>query len=317
MFRLIQDELARVESAMCSVIHSRVDLLTDIGDHLIEAGGKRLRPALYLLCTKCGEADRQQTLPIAMAIELIHMATLVHDDVIDNAEIRRGVPTASACWGNHTAVLAGDYLFAKAFSVVAALGKNDVLKILSDAVSSMCEGEIIQTHYMFNPDLTEEDYLNLIAKKTADFMAVTCQLGGMSAGLLTDEVAALRRFGYLIGMAFQITDDILDLTASAPQLGKPVDNDLRNGIFTLPLIRTLQASSQRAVLRNIISQRTFSEQDLQQCLRMIHDTDAVEYSYGLAKSYLDQARQILPLVVNGDIRAAILTVADFIELRKY
>jgi heptaprenyl diphosphate synthase len=317
MFDLVQSELTAVETKLASVIRSQVDLVTDMGSHLLRAGGKRLRPALFLLCAKTGQTQTTTIMPVAIAIELIHMATLVHDDVIDNAATRRGLPTASARWGNHASVLSGDYLFAKAFSIIAGSSGNETLKLLTDSICEMCEGEIIQIKDSFNPYQTEEDYLRRIAQKTADFIAVSCQLGAMAGGLSAADAKNLYQFGYAVGMAFQITDDILDVVASSEQVGKPVGNDLRQGVLTMPVIYALEHSARRDELREIILAKDMSDSNLKKGMAIIHETDAVKYSYHRVSEYLELARTSLPSSLADDVRESLLKVADFVGLRKF
>lgn len=317
MFGIIENDLNRLEAELLSVIHSPVELIKNISDHLVQAGGKRLRPALYLVCARIRNTNEAQIMPMAAAIELIHMATLVHDDVIDNATTRRGRPTANARWDNHASVLTGDYLFAKAFSVVATQVNNKMLKVLTDVICSLCEGELIQNKDTFNPDQCEDQYLVRIAKKTADFIAASCELGGMTADLSETEIDALRKFGYSIGMAFQITDDILDITASSEQIGKPAGNDLRQGIVTLPVIYALENSVHSDELRKIILERNDTPEAIKRGLKIIHETQAIEYSYQRVADYLSEARSVLPPSIPVDIRECLLSVADFVGLRKY
>jgi len=319
IFGIIQNDLIALEAELLSVIHSPVHLINEISEHLVQAGGKRLRPALYFLSARCVSGQTTQALlPLAVAIELIHMATLVHDDVIDHATTRRGRPTANSKWGNQLSVLSGDYLFAKAFSIVAGnqVGSR-VLQVLTDVICTLCEGEIVQNQDTFNPDQGEPEYLVRIAKKTADFIAASCELGALKAGLCDEDVQALRDYGYSIGMAFQITDDILDVTASSEQIGKPAGNDLRQGIITLPVIYALQNSPDSAELRTIAVTRDMPEQMVKRGLDIIHATDAVEYSYRLVGEYLNRARTILPASIPQDMKEAFLAVADFVELRKF
>mgnify|MGYP000843552833 CR=1 FL=1 len=317
LFALAHGELAAVEKELASVINSQVELVTEIGCHLLRAGGKRLRPALYILCSKSGRAERTTTLPVAVAIELIHMATLVHDDVIDNAATRRGLATANACWGNSVSVLAGDFLFAKAFALVAAHGGVEALQVLTKTICAICEGEISQARDLFNPEQTEETYLARIGQKTADFIAASCELGALSAGLPAADVYALRQYGRAIGMAFQITDDLLDITASSDQVGKPVGNDLRQGVLTLPVIYAMHNSPHGEELRRLIAARAMSDVDIEQGLALIRDTDAVEYCYRRAGEYLATARRSLPTALPGDVLKSLKDIADFIGLRKY
>ncbi len=317
IFALVQAELAAVEQELASIIDSRVDLVTDIGDHLLRAGGKRLRPALYILCAKSGRPFPTGLAPVAASIELIHMATLVHDDVIDNAATRRGMATANARWGNHVTVLAGDYLFAKAFSLIAAHAGSDALKILTGTICAICEGEISQAKQLFNPEQTEEEYLDCIGKKTAGFIAASCELGALTAGLPLHDVHALRQYGYGIGMAFQITDDVLDVTASSEQIGKPAGNDLRQGVLTLPIIYALQHSADREELRRIIAARDLADEHVRRGIAIVHTTDAVEYCYRRASDFLAAARRSLPASLPDEVRKALRDVADFVGLRKY
>ncbi len=317
MFDVVKSDLILLETELLSVIHSPEKLITDISKHLIEAGGKRLRPALYFMCTKGRVADREKIMPMAVAIEVIHMATLVHDDVIDNAATRRGKATANSCWGNHSSVLIGDYLFAKAFSLVATKVSNEMLKVLTDVICSMCEGEINQNRSTFHADQKECDYLGRIEQKTANFIAASCELGGLAVGLPAEETKALRDYGYSLGMAFQITDDILDVTAFSEQIGKPVGNDLRQGIVTLPVIYALEHSLHKDELWEIVQTKNMSEEKIKRGLAILHETDAIEYSYSRVADYLQYARNVIPANIVGEHREAFIAVADFVGLRNY
>lgn len=318
VFDIVKRDLAELEEAMLTVVCSPVELITEIGTHLVQAGGKRLRPALYFLGAHCGKGTSQPVLPLAVALELIHMATLVHDDVIDHATTRRGSATANAKWGGQIAVLSGDYLFAKAFSLVA-LNSYDgrVMRVLSDIICTMSEGEIVQNQQTFVPSRDEEEYFGRIAKKTADFIAASCELGGIVAGMEKEEIAALREYGYSIGMAFQITDDILDITATSQQIGKPAGNDILQGIVTLPVIRALEVSGRQEELEKIISTRNMGKELLARGLELVHDTDAVAYSYGVVDRYLAQARSVLPNSIPQEARETYHMVADFIAERNF
>lgn len=317
IFTMVTGDLTLVEAELLSVIQTPVQMLADISVHLTKAGGKRLRPALYLLCAKQGLESSNDKISVAVAIELIHMATLVHDDVIDNAATRRGIATANAQWGNHASVLSGDYLFAKAFSMVAAKGNNEILRILADIISSMCEGEIVQIKESFNPDQSEADYYDRIAKKTADFIAGSARMGAITAGMSAADTQALHDYGYALGMAFQITDDILDFTSSVQQMGKPAGNDLRQGIITLPIIHALRDRTFGQQLREIILRRQMNEADLEQGLSIVHNAGSIEYSYSQVARYLQQAQDVLPRSLNEPVRAALLEMAAFVGKRNY
>ncbi|MBU2702372.1 heptaprenyl diphosphate synthase [Sporomusaceae bacterium BoRhaA] len=311
IFDLVQNELMAIKTELASAIRSQDDLVTDMGSHLFLAGGKCLRPGLYFLCARNSRKILSEKMPVAVAIELIHMATLVHDDILDNAAVRRGVSTANARWGNHASVLAGDYLFAKAFSLIAEANAQ-ALKVLSDVICAICEGEVSQIRDKFNPYRTEADYLKRIAQKTACFIAVSCELGAMAAQLDTTTVKALHQYGYAVGMAYQITDDILDITASEEQIGKPVGNDLRQGVLTLPVIYVLRTSPRQDELQKLILAKDMSDSKLQQCMNIIHETSAVEYTYQRMSQYLELARQSIPSSLDDDVREALHAVVDFV-----
>ena len=218
MFDIVKNDLEKLEEILLEVVSSPVPLITEIGTHLVKAGGKRLRPALYFLAN-CKVARTKNIMDLAVALELIHMATLVHDDVVDKAATRRGIFTANAKWGNQISVLTGDYLFSKAFSLVAQNPNSRIMSVLTDLICAMSEGEIIQNQEIFVPEMEESVYFTKIAKKTADFIAASCELGAIMAELSTDEVEALRQYGYCIGMAFQITDVASSLLKFIPVFG--------------------------------------------------------------------------------------------------
>ena len=317
MYAMIAADMARVETELLTTIQTPVTMLQDFSVHLSKAGGKRLRPALYLLCARQSASPSVSPIAIAAAIELIHMATLIHDDVIDKSPTRRGIPTANALWGNHAAVLGGDFLFARAFSLVATEGDYNIIKILADVICALSEGEIIQMAETFNADQTEEGYYARIAKKTAEFIAGSIQCGALTADMTAEDVAAMRQFGYDIGMAFQIIDDILDITASSAQIGKPVANDLRQGVITLPVIHAIHHGPRGSELQDIIRRREMTASDIEICLTIMEEASSVPYSYRQVARYLDDARFVLPASLDKGIRAALLEVADFVGLRQY
>lgn len=318
MFDIVKKDLAMLEEELLAVVYSPVDLITDISSHLVEAGGKRLRPALYFLAVRCAKIEKKNVMPLAVAIELIHMATLVHDDVIDSADTRRGIATANAKWGNQLSILTGDYLFAKAFSLVANNHYDQrVMAILSEIICDLSEGEIIQNKETFKGSEDKAEYDQRIAKKTANFIAASCQLGGIVAGLNVKEVQALRDYGHAVGMAFQITDDILDLTATAAQIGKPAGNDILQGIVTLPVIHALEVSPDAEELRGIVTTRGMDEKMLTRAIEIVHETDAVDYSYALVEEHLNRARQVLPKSIPKEVRETYEIVADFIAMREF
>ncbi|MDU4962421.1 MAG: polyprenyl synthetase family protein [Sporomusaceae bacterium] len=312
---LIEGDLCQLEQRLLSAIRSDAGAADGICRYLLQAGGKRLRPALCFMGAYRG-SNYEQVMKVATAIELTHMATLVHDDVIDQASTRRGVPTVNMRWGAHRAVLSGDFLFARAFSLIAAEGLTDVISNLSEVVSLLCEGELLQEQDLFDCEQTEERYLDRISKKTANFIAASCQLGALTAGFPVERALLLRQYGYALGMAFQITDDILDITATSRQLGKPVGGDLKQGNLTLPVIHALRNSPQSCDLRERVAARPSTEAELQQCLQLVRAGDSVDYSYKRAAQFIQEARECLPADLDAELHAALTAVAEFIGLRK-
>lgn len=317
MFNLVQKELLAIEEELATVVRSEVNLVTDISSHLLKAGGKRLRPALFLLCAKNDQLESQKAITMASAIEMIHMATLVHDDVIDRADTRRGIATANAQWGNQLSVLTGDYLFAKAFSLIANGDDKRPLQVLTEVICKMCEGEILQSRDHFNKDQSEMEYYDRIAKKTACFIAASCELGAIYAGMTTEETALCYQYGYAVGMAFQITDDLLDVTASSQQIGKPAGSDLRQGVVTLPVIYALEHSCHREELGKMIAEKDMSEGNSRRSMEIVHETDAIEYCYQQVEKYLEIARNSLPDSLSSEVRQALIQITAFVGLRKY
>lgn len=318
MFEVIKGDLAQLEEELLAISQTPTMLITKIGTHLVKAGGKRLRPALYFLAARSRGEEVENLQSLAIALEMIHMATLVHDDVVDEASTRRGIPTANVKWGNQMSVLTGDYMFAKAFALVAEHRcQKEVLHSLSEVICSLSEGEIIQNSEAFDPKQTEEEYAERIAKKTANFIAASCELGGIVAKHSEADIAALKEYGYCLGMAFQITDDILDIVASSEQLGKPAGNDIVQGMVTLPVIRALAVSEQKEELAEIVATRGMSADMVSRGLELIRATDAIEYSYNRVDEYLQRAKNVLPSGIPADIRKTFEEVVDFVGTRKF
>lgn len=237
LFVDIKDELQAVENELRQIVQERYQILTETSTHLLNAGGKRLRPALTLYGAKFYNFDMEKVVPLAATMELIHMASLVHDDVVDASMTRRGKPTVKAVWGNSVSTHIGSFLFAKSLILLSRYEDTPLIfDVLSNTSVQMSQGEIIQISSSFDINQSIKDYLYRIKCKTALLIAASAQLGAVACGAGRDIHLALRRYGYNIGMAFQITDDILDMIAEQRQLGKPIGGDLRQGIITLPVI---------------------------------------------------------------------------------
>lgn len=319
MFDLIKQDLEALEKQLLEAVKSPVELVTEIGTHLVTAGGKRLRPAMYFLAARCGKSyNLDRAIHLAVALEMIHMASLVHDDVIDNADTRRGKATANARWGNQLSILSGDYLFANAFYLVAS--NNYGTRVNTQLARLICDlsaGEIIQNKEIYTACCDVDEYYERIAWKTANFIAVSCQLGGDVAGLDEKFIDALYEYGYCIGMAFQLTDDLLDLTSDTEKLGKPAGNDILQGIATLPTIRALSVSPDKDELMNIVTNRNMTDADVARAIEIVKASDGIEFTKAKVEEFLDRARKVLPEEMPAEIREAYLMAADFIGGREF
>ncbi|MBR6889176.1 MAG: polyprenyl synthetase family protein [Selenomonadaceae bacterium] len=272
-------------------------------------GGKRLRPMLFLLCANSKtDCPPEKTMPLATALELIHTATLVHDDIIDTAKKRRGVETTNSKYGAQIAVLVGDYLFAKAFQLVAENNySHEVTTVLSKLVKNLCVGEITQDRSLFEvPSLTE--YYTRINLKTAIFLSSCCRLGGIVSEMESREVENLTAYGAGLGLAFQIIDDLLDFFGDEKITGKPHGGDLKSGVITLPVIRALEVSRDAQTLKEIVT----NGGDVDAAIKIIQATDAVDYCRTRAEAHIDSARVNLPMTLKTSVALALEQVADFI-----
>ena len=315
MFDVIKGDLAQLEEHLLQAVTAPEPDITEIGSHLITSGGKRIRPALCLLAAHGGpKFELARVMPLAAALELIHTASLVHDDVIDAADTRRGAATVNARWNNQVAILSGDFVFARAFAMVAEQGYGkSVLKGLADLVGNLSIGEIIQDRNVYKASRDVADYYARIKKKTADFLETCCALGAETQ----EEVARLADYGHAIGMAFQITDDLLDILETEEQTGKPAGNDIRQGILTLPVIRAMEVSPDAEELASIVTNPEMTPEMAERALAIVRATDGVDVARDKADEYLATAKASLPAALPSDIREAFELVADFIGERNF
>ena len=320
MFDVIQADLEVLEAALAEAISSETALIADIGTHLVSSGGKRLRPALFLLAARGGASfDRARAMPIAVALELIHTASLVHDDVIDEADTRRGAATTNAKWGNQIAILSGDYIFARAFKLIAEKEYDSSIYVkLAQLVCTLSEGEILQDHTVYQVPKSERVYYERIRKKTADFLEVCCELGAMIGGMSVADTANMAQYGQAIGMAFQITDDLLDFRQTSEHIGKPAGRDLAQGFVTLPVIRALAVldAQKREELTALVTNPKMTEEEVAHALDIVRMTDGLDYAQAQADAYLERAKEALPETLDTRIRETCLMAADFIGRRE-
>ena len=319
MFDVIKHDLEALEEELLVAAESPVEIVQEIGTHLVTAGGKRIRPALCLLAAHGGPGfELKRLLPLAAALELIHTASLVHDDVIDEAGTRRGVPTANAKWGNQISILSGDYIFAQAFRLVTREDYgNYIYHRLAELVGDLSSGEIIQNRQVYMASKDEKDYYSRIQKKTADFLEICCELGCIVSGMSPEDTKRMAEYGHCIGMAFQITDDLLDIEQTEAKIGKPAGNDIRQGIVTLPVIRALKESRDSDELEAIVTDSGMTEEMVTRAIEIVKASGGVEFAKEKADEYLERAREALPESMPEDIREAFLLVADFIGERDF
>jgi len=317
VFSSIAEDLRQVEAAIEEALETQDTMLGEVSTHLLRAGGKRIRPALVILASKFPGVALSQIMPVAVAVELIHMATLVHDDVVDHASVRRGRPTVNAKWSNQVSVLTGDYLFAKGFSILAETGNTRVVKVMADTVYEMSRGELAQIASYFQVDQTEADYYERIAQKTGYLIADSCRLGGIAAGASEAEVQALYDYGMGVGLSFQIADDLLDFHGSAAQVGKPVCGDLKTGILTLPVIHALQHSPHSKELRDMIATQSISDTDVNRVKEILEGAGSFTYARQKADEHLAKAVDSLNRVPNLATRTALQALADFVINRQF
>lgn len=315
MYSFLNNDLTIIEKELEKTAVSEYPLLRQANLELLQAGGKRIRPVFVLLSAMFGNYDIQRVKHVAVALETIHMASLVHDDVIDDAELRRGKPTVKSRYDNRIAMYTGDYLLARSLEVMTNIEDPLAHKILSQAIVDVCLGEIEQIKDKYQFDQTLRTYLRRIKRKTALLIAVSCQLGAVSAGASEDVHRKLYWFGYYVGMSFQITDDILDFTSTAEELGKPVGSDLLQGNITLPVLFALEDPIMKRDIEKI-SMKTTPE-DIQQILEKILNSGVIERSAQVSERYLHKAFRILEELPKNRARSTLQSIAKYIGKRKF
>ncbi len=308
---VIASDMKAVDAAIRSQLHSDVPLVSLIADYIISAGGKRIRPALVLLMANAWGYAGQDHYKLAAVVEFIHTATLLHDDVVDESELRRGRQTANAMFGNAASVLVGDFVYSRAFQMMVSVDSMRVMQILADATNVIAEGEVLQLMNMHDPDVTEERYLQVIRSKTAKLFEAATELGSLLAGAPENAIASAAEYGRSLGTAFQLIDDVLDYSGNASDIGKNVGDDLREGKPTLPLIYLMQHGSakQRELVRECIS--TGDEAHFDEVLAAITTSGALQYTREQAAHARDRAKASLASLPPGPFREALLTLADF------
>ncbi len=312
----MKKDIKEIEKELEKNIASDQLVLHRSSNQLLQAGGKRIRPVFVLLSGRFGNYEFEKLKKIATALELIHMATLVHDDVIDDADKRRGKLTVKAKWDNKIAMYTGDYIFAQALSLITEFDHPDIHKTLSNAIVRMCEGEIEQIRDFNNWNQSLKQYLRRIKRKTALLIAISCKLGALASDADTAYARKLYRFGYNVGMAFQIVDDILDFTATTEQLGKPAGSDLRQGNITIPALYAMHCSKDKEVLREIYLQGQVNEQ-MDEVINIIRHSEGIDFAKRLAQRYIQKAKDAIIDLPTIHEKETLIEIGNFIAERTY
>src|SRR5207248_345587 len=317
IFELLREDLAAIEREFGRDTVSPVRAITDIGEYLRAGGGKRIRPALLLLSAKLFGYTGRGAIQLGAVVEIIHTATLVHDDIIDEAEIRRGRPAANTQWGNSMCVLAGDWLYMQAFKVAVQERNFRVLDALIDLTQQMVEGELLQIEKL-GKCISLEEHLDLIHRKTACLFSVCMQMGAILADATPEDEKRVAEYGRNLGMAFQIVDDVLDLTASEEILGKPVASDLREGKVTMAVVHALERASaaERELVGTVLRERTFKSVSYAHILEMLQRYGSLEAAMERAQEYSEAARQAICNFPDSEFKRALLWAPEFVVARE-
>jgi len=309
IFNVVEDDFSAVNQLILDQLHSDVDLVETISQYLVDSGGKRVRPLLVLLAAKCCDYQGKDHILLATIIEFLHTATLLHDDVVDMSELRRGRSTANAVFGNAPSVLVGDFLYSRAFQMLVQLADLPIMAIMANCTNQIAEGEVQQLTNARNPDLTEQQYRDVIQAKTAILFEASAETAGILSGVNKEQQTALKNYGAHLGMTFQLIDDLLDYNGDAEEMGKNVGDDLAEGKMTLPLIHTLKNSSpdnakliREAVLENRI-------EDTAKIIALVKNSDALAYTQNKAEQEADMAIQQLENLPDNSFRDALKDLA--------
>lgn len=314
---IIGDDLQRVELQFIKDLESDVPLIRKVGEYVLSSGGKRVRPALLLLAARLCGYTGNQAVPLASVIEFIHTATLLHDDVVDSASLRRGLASANTLWGNEASVLVGDFLFSKSFSLMVAVGSLDILRVLSSATTIIAEGEVMQLLCTGELDLAEEQYINVVRAKTAILMSAACEAGAILGAVTSEQQQALADFGMDLGIAFQLMDDTLDYIATEEEFGKSIGHDLEEGKITLPLIHTLRQckDAEREVIAAVIEKDEMSLEEFREVSGLVKQYGGIDYAVISAQSYINRCSLHLDRFEPGPVRDALLELAEYVVTR--
>lgn len=308
---LLGPQLTSVNACILKNMQSSVALIPQIAGYLISLGGKRLRPLLTLASAELCGYEGQRHIHLAACIEFIHTATLLHDDVVDGSDLRRGMRTANALWNNKASVLVGDFLFSRALELMVADGSLDVLQILSSASSTIAEGEVMQLTASHNLELNQETYLKIIGAKTARLFSAAAEVGAVVAGADEKKRRALAKFGHSLGTAFQLIDDVLDYAADQEKLGKAIGDDFREGKVTLPVVLAYEKGEDRSFWQQTFEQGPRDDKALAQAIHLLHTSGALLKAKSIAQTFVQEALDSLTLFPDSPLKGALQNLAAF------
>ena len=318
IFEPIRADLERVDLEFARHVQSQVELIPRIGQYIQTAGGKRIRPAVLLMASRLAGYEGDRAVLYAAVVEFIHTATLVHDDIIDDADLRRGRAAVHSRWGNDITVLLGDYLYIKSMALALTHDTLDLVRVLCDVTLKMIEGELYQLTKNGDADITEDEHFDIMRRKTAYLFGGCAQIGGMLGKIESEKEQALREYGFNLGIAFQLVDDLLDFTGDAQAVGKPIASDLREGKVTLPLIHLLRQSNDgegSRIVRDVVASHNVSPEQWAVLLRMLKEHASIDYAYRRAVEYAERAKKPLYAFPPSSERDALLALPDYVLSR--
>jgi octaprenyl-diphosphate synthase len=317
IFESIRADLELVDREFIRQVESQVELIPKIGKYIQTSGGKRIRPAVLLMAARLSGYTGEFAVRYAAVVEFIHTATLVHDDIIDDSDLRRGRLAVHSRWGNDITVLLGDYLYIKSMRLALTYDTLEVVRLLCDVTLRMIEGELYQLTKNGDADITEDEHLDIMRRKTAYLFGGCAQIGGMLGGIAPERAQALQEYGFNLGMAFQLIDDLLDFTGDAAAVGKPVGADLREGKMTLPLIHLLRQDDGEGagIVREILTSRTTTVEQWGRLVRILHEHRSIDYANRLAEEYAERAKKPLWNFAPSAQRDALLALPDYVIAR--
>ncbi len=315
---LCADELRAVDDCVRKQLSSDVMMIPAIGNYIVDSGGKRLRPLLCLLSARLFGYRGERHIPLAVVVEFLHTASLLHDDVVDSSEMRRGTPSTNGVWGNQASVLVGDFLFSRAFEMMVDNSQMDILKLLATVSNTLAEGEVLQLVCTFHLEMSETEYLEVIERKTAILFSAAAEIGARISGRDEGVIRCMAEYGMCLGIAFQLMDDALDYTAEAQDVGKPVGHDLEEGKMTMPLIHAMAGNIVlNGIVAGIAERGSYAEGERDLVRRAVNDAGGVDRCLAVAREYAGRAKRALPDHGDARVLQLLAELADFSARRSY